>query len=405
MLPQEYVAHEYLLLDSRQGFIGRHAELEILSKWARGERAGSPRLFSLIGIGGLGKSALTWHWFKNEADRLQQPSFAGRMWWSFYDSDSTYESLITHLHAYVRGTSIAKSEALRINARERNILESLNKQNFLIVLDGLERLLRQFGGIAAPYQPDEKLHEIERKHFGRQTVVIRAGRFLRKLASLNSSRILINSRLHPAILEDEFDLPIRGVDWHDIEGLHDDDVLKFWTTCGAVDGTGVTGDPGLLLAHSNRLENHPGMLQVFARRVYRDPLAGRKFDKWLKQNPHFDLMSIDPKRARSYVMRTSWDDIASAERRLLQIVAAFRAGCDYLTLRNIVFAQGSTIVLSSDSELQDILARLQDYGFLGSNNRGEIAKYDLHPVVRNAVWNDMESSHRSYVDAQLRGAL
>jgi len=57
--PQPYLAHPYPL---QENFTGRLKERAMLTEWAGG--ADSEPLLSLVGMGGLGKSALTWFWLQ-----------------------------------------------------------------------------------------------------------------------------------------------------------------------------------------------------------------------------------------------------------------------------------------------------------------------------------------------------
>lgn len=90
--PEPYVAHPYTLLQSRD-LVGRQAELNALTDWVA--KPGSPafgaRVFCFVAIGGMGKSALAWKWFTRIAPQEMKP-LAGRMWWSFYESDATFEN-------------------------------------------------------------------------------------------------------------------------------------------------------------------------------------------------------------------------------------------------------------------------------------------------------------------------
>jgi hypothetical protein len=78
--PEPYIAHPYVLLESRE-LVGRREELNWVAK--PGSKPFGARLFHVVAIGGQGKSALTWHWFQNIAE-LEMKPLAGRMWWSFY---------------------------------------------------------------------------------------------------------------------------------------------------------------------------------------------------------------------------------------------------------------------------------------------------------------------------------
>lgn len=104
--PEPYIAHPFTLLRTRTGLIGRREELNLLTDWiARPETVGHARVFSLVAIGGQGKSALCWHWFNKIAPHeLTGPrAVDGRVWWSFYESDATYENFVIPTLAYVTG--------------------------------------------------------------------------------------------------------------------------------------------------------------------------------------------------------------------------------------------------------------------------------------------------------------
>jgi hypothetical protein len=94
--PRPYIAHPYTLLQTGR-LIGRQPELNELTEWVT--KSDKP-VFSVVAIGGMGKSALTWHWF-NKVAPLEMKPLAGRMWWSFYESDATFENFVIRALAYV----------------------------------------------------------------------------------------------------------------------------------------------------------------------------------------------------------------------------------------------------------------------------------------------------------------
>lgn len=98
--PEPYIAHPYTLLQVRR-LVGRKEELELLTDWVTGKRElQDVRIFNVVAIGGQGKSALTWTWF-NEVAPQEMTGLAGRIWWSFYESDATFENFVTRALAYV----------------------------------------------------------------------------------------------------------------------------------------------------------------------------------------------------------------------------------------------------------------------------------------------------------------
>lgn len=70
-----------------------------------------------MAVGGLGKSALTWKWFNDIAPQEMKP-LAGRMWWSFYESDAYFENLVTRALAYVSRRPLAETQQIPAPERE-----------------------------------------------------------------------------------------------------------------------------------------------------------------------------------------------------------------------------------------------------------------------------------------------
>jgi hypothetical protein len=152
--PEPYIAHYYALLQTGK-IIGRRRELDILTQWI----ARSPvPMFHVIAIGGMGKSALTWHWFHHIAPQ-EWPKMKGRIWWSFYESDGHFENFVTRSLAYVSGQSEAEVRKQNLRDRCDSLIQILHRESYLIVLDGLERLLTAYARMDAPYMRDDDIDE------------------------------------------------------------------------------------------------------------------------------------------------------------------------------------------------------------------------------------------------------
>jgi hypothetical protein len=108
---------------------------------------------SVVAIGGMGKSALTWKWFNDIAPQEMNP-LAGLMWWSFYESDASFENFIIRALAYVSKRSIEEIQKVNPQDRESQLLAILDKEPFLLVLDGLERILIAYARMDAAYLTD-----------------------------------------------------------------------------------------------------------------------------------------------------------------------------------------------------------------------------------------------------------
>ena len=173
--PEVYVTHPYKLLQTGR-LIGRQPELNCLTDWGAGSssqasppgsrsrktsdlsvgdmrsndarlnscefsyeeelrrRCHNSRMFFLVAIGGQGKSALTWHWFQTIAEQEIKP-LAGRIWWSFYESDASFENFVTRTLAYVSGEPLDEFRKLPAFEREDWLLRVLDHEPYLLVLD------------------------------------------------------------------------------------------------------------------------------------------------------------------------------------------------------------------------------------------------------------------------------
>ena len=398
--PHAYVEHQYLLLNSNTGLIGRRAELDLLDSWASDSGDDGARVFSIVAVGGMGKSALTWHWFRERASDAFSGSLAGRMWWSFYERDSGYEQFIDRALAYVtRSVTEVEIEELKskyqsLKDKEDELYRHLDQKPYVIVLDGLERVLFAYAGLRAAYVLDEAVTRAELENRPRHTIDIRAGRFLARLTRARASRILISTRLHPAILEDQWGECIAGSRRFELGGLNDDDAVTMFNRAGN------TGTRKLMLAQFKRFDCHPLLLEALSKMIAGDPRWGKNFDKWFKKNPGFDLFALPLKQTKSHVIKYILEQVDAAHLRVLQVIAAFRAPADYEDLSRLLVGSADK-PFSDEDRLIEALRQLQDQGLLGCDDRTDKFRYDLHPIVRGVVWNDTKSDDQQYVNAQL----
>lgn len=206
--PEPYIAHPYSLLQTKD-VVGRQAELNLLTDWVTTNKQvpADTRMFNLVAIGGMGKSALTWKWF-NDIVPNELPKLAGRMWWSFYESDAHWENFVIRALAYVSGQPEKTVREMKSPDREDQLWRIVDKQPFLLVLDGLERILLAYARMDAAQMRDDDLDEqtanavsgtrdlpgnvkksYQEKHRLRQCTDVRAGRLLRRFADVKASRV------------------------------------------------------------------------------------------------------------------------------------------------------------------------------------------------------------------------
>ncbi len=409
--PEAFIAHPYTLSQTHE-LTGRQFELDLLTDWATKAESEiyKASILSIVAIGGMGKSALTWKWF-NDIIQYKIKELKGRMWWSFYESDATFENFIIRALAYVSKSPIEEVKKISLRDRESQLLTTLDREPFLIVLDGLERILIAYSRMdAARFSDEDYEQQIENnatnaqnlsesssqlfrsRHTLRKTSDPRAGNFLRKLCNVKATKILISTRLYPADLQTITGLPIKNCAAVSLDGLTDDDAIELWRAIG------VNGSRDILLPLFNRVENHPLVIQALASEVAQYRRSPFDFAKWLLDHPDFNPFVLPLVQVKSHVLEFSLKGLESKALQILQFISAFRMPATYDTLEAMFI--GDTKVCSSGDDLDKILTKLEDRGLVGWDKRAN--RYDLHPVVRGVVWNNLEVNTRNDVYNALR---
>ena len=380
--PEVYLAHPYTLLQTHD-LVGRQDGLNLLTDWvARPEaEVHRARVLNVVAIGGIGKSAMTWKWFNDVAPQEMKP-LAGRMWWSFYESDARFENFVARALAYVSGRPREKVEEMPAPQREEELLGRLDREPFLLVLDGLERILVAYARMDAARLSDEDVGAGPQSL--RRAADPRAGAFLRRLVGVRESRVLVSSRLYPAALETATGEPVLGSFHFPITGLSDDDALSMWRAHG------VGGSRDVLLPMFHSFENHPLLLQALAGEVARYRPAPGDFDVWRRDHPDFDTFSLPLESRRTHVLEFALRGLDEAPRRVLHTMAAFRMPGTYETL-NAIFV-GDSRPFDDERGLDGALNELEDRGLLGWDRRAN--RYDLHPIVRGVAWSGLADGAR-----------
>jgi hypothetical protein len=133
--PEFYAEPPYI---GSHAFVGRAAQLEILTDWAAWAEPHPVLLFEAIG--GAGKSMLTWEWTTRHANAARD-DWAGLFWYSFYQKGAVMADFCRCALAYMTGrplSALRKKKQLELGEQ---LLRQLQIQPWLLVLDGLERIL------------------------------------------------------------------------------------------------------------------------------------------------------------------------------------------------------------------------------------------------------------------------
>jgi tetratricopeptide (TPR) repeat protein len=325
-------------------------------------------------------------------------SLAGRLWWSFYESDASFENFVIRALAYVSKRPREDIQKLPPPEREEQLLSLLDRKPFLLVLDGLERLLIAYARMDAARLSDDDLDQRTAnfvagayglpesaaqsfigQHRMRKTADLRTGAFLRKLAATRSSRILVSTRLYPADLQTDTGSERFGCRAIFLHGLSDDDALNLWRAFG------ISGSRETLLPVFHTFDSHPLLIQALAGEVSHERRTPGDFDGWRKNHPDFNPFSLPIVQVKSHVLEFALRGLDETALKVLHTIAAFRMPAAYDTL--VALLVGVDKPYSIESGMITILADLEDRGLLGWDRRAN--RYDLHPIVRGVTWSGL----------------
>ena len=406
--PTPYIAHPYTLSQTRD-LIGREEELNALTDWVT--KPGSPAyeaaILCFVAIGGMGKSALTWKWFKDIAPE-EMPDLAGGLWWSFYESDAHFENFLNRALCYVGELDEQDVRKMPWQDREALLLQHLNDKLYLFVLDGgLERILlaynrmdaslacrrlrmtskRPTGVAVAAGLPASAAQSFTGQHRLLQTIDPRAGHFLRKLPQVQKSRILISTRLYPLALQLPNRGPYPGCSAFFLKGLSEDDGVALWRQLG------VSGLRRELVPLFNRFDSHPLLVQALAGEIMRDRKTPGDFAAWLENNPDFDPASLPTTQVKSHILQHALAGLDEALRETLTSIVALRTPATYDTLEALLV--GADKAFGRRQALDQALTELEDRGLIGWDR--EANRYDAHPIVRGVAWHFASKADREAI--------
>ncbi|MGI9500076.1 MAG: DUF4062 domain-containing protein, partial [Geminicoccaceae bacterium] len=375
-LPKADIVHPYTLSEA-QALVGRQKELNALTDWVTEAEAAfrNARIFYLVAIGGMGKSALAWKWFQEIAPK-EIPDLKGRLWWSFYESDADFANFLDRALGYVSDLHEDDIHKMAWQEKETLLLRHLDEKPFLLGLDGLERILLAYCRMDASHLADDDLDQetanrvagahglpetAGQSFFGRhklrQTVDPRAGRFLQKLASVHASRVLVSTRLYPSALQTQRGGPRPGCVAYFLPGLADDDALDLWRALG------VSGKRAELLPLFDSFERHPLLLQALAGEVANYRGRPGDFAAWKTAHPEFVPTELPLEQRRSHILQFALQGLDGPVREVLHTITGFRLPASYQTLEALLI--GADKACPNATALGQALTELEDRGLIG----------------------------------------
>ncbi|MFN8479456.1 MAG: hypothetical protein U0074_16700, partial [Kouleothrix sp.] len=380
--PQPNFAHPYPI---QSGFTGRVRSRTMLSRWLG---AGAQPVLAVIGIGGMGKSALGWAWLQRDvlgralpgatadaptdAAACRLPEAArpeGVLWWSFYETGASFEAFLNEAIIYASAGDISPRDLPSTHDKVRALLSLLHQRRLLLVLDGFERELRAYASLGAAYQGDAVAREQQGEH--RACVSPHAARFLRAAATLPLlSRILVTSRLFPRELDE-----LAGCDRHDLERLDPDDAVAFFQT------QGIRGTRAEIMAACAPYGYHALALRLLAGVVKKH----RRTPGDIRVASQYQVLPELKGQAQHHILQIAYDQLDAPKRGLLSRLAAFRSPMPYDAL-------AALNNYTDSARFDQALDELEQRGLLFFDRQQ--ARYDLHPVVRGYAYERLANKSR-----------
>jgi hypothetical protein len=329
--PAFYAKPDYI---GRHDFVGRTAQLQVLTDWAKPSDSTSVLLFEAIG--GNGKSMLTWEWTTKhaEAARAGYEPWAGRFWYSFYEKGAIMRDFCLHALHYMTQQPMETLEKKPMVTLRTALVAQLHARPWLLVLDGMERVLVAYHRIDAAEVRDEDVNRPTDKILDRDPCdAIRPEdtELLRALVAARPSKILISSRLIPRVLLNPSGLPLPGVRSLVLPGLDDADAERlFCEVCG------IRGTPAHIRYYLKTFcDNHPLVISVLAGLINSPGPHRGHFDAWAAASEYgakLNLARSDLIQSRNRILFAAMDALDAASRQLLSTLALLTDAVDYDTV-------------------------------------------------------------------------
>lgn len=348
-------------------FVGRRAQLDALNDWASPADTHPVMLFDAIG--GTGKSMLTWEWATKHATKARG-DWAGRFWYSFYERGAEMADFCRHALGYMTERPVGEFGKLRTPELSELLLAQLRKRPWLLVLDGLERVLVAYHRVDAAQVTDEEANAPTDQIAQRDPcTAIRHedDDLLQLLAGAAPSKVLITSRLVPRVLLNRANQTIPGALRVTLPGLRPVDAEELFRSMG------IRGDSEAMQSYlKSNCDCHPLVIGVLAGLI-QDYLSDHgNFDAWAKAAP-LDLGQLDLVQKRNHILLASMDALPEQSRKVLATMALLSESADYALLAELL-------------PPEDLVAAVPDLQRRGLLQYDVFSKrYDLHPVVRGVA--------------------
>jgi hypothetical protein len=256
-------------------------------------------------IGGTGKSMLTWEWTTGRATDVRA-DWAGVFWYSFYERGAVMADFCRRGLAYTTGRPLkefAKTKQLELSEL---LLRQLRARPWLLILDGLERVLVAYHRADAAQLADEQAGTSDQIANRDLCAAIRPldDDLLRALTTATPSKVLVTSRLVPQALVHRSGQPLPGVLHERLPGLRPADAEALLRGV-----PGVHGDSERIRDYlQQHCDCHPLVTGIVAGLVVNHLPARGDFDAWAADpdaGGRLDLAELDLVGKRNHILRSA----------------------------------------------------------------------------------------------------
>ena len=357
--------------DSTASFTGRTAEREMLTSWLCNDT--EHPLLSIRGLGGMGKTSLVWRWFHDDVEKLgQMAPLKQFLWWSFYGENHSFDRFIDYcLTDLLKET---RTDTVSLEDKIDNVFRYLQNNEVLLVLDGVERMLRDYVGFGSSYRT-EYVEEKNPLSFD-SCISLSFASFLKRLANeIVKTKTLVTTRLHPREI-----LHISGVRMEELRELKLEDAVEYFTREG-LKGTHteleyVAGIGGC----------HPLYLRILSGMIKNDHQFPCDIKQWKQKDPYSELKG---ENQRHLILELAYNALSKQEQVLISSVSAFRFA--------VIFEEISHICEPEQRKsLQQMITGFCKRGLLFevTNKKSDLKKFDMHPLVKTYCYKRLQNRTR-----------
>jgi|GEM_PF-2311990 len=318
----DYFCNSINLPNLNEPLVGRQTELATLD-----EKLGAGGCLAITGVGGQGKTALAWAYFKKSYDEV---GFAKPIWHTVQrgGADSALTTIATYLEINLAGQSPEQTA--------EQVRYKLSQQPRLLVLDNFEDALTEGGELS----PD--LAALWPKITGQN----------------GSSRVLITTRDLPNLAKQYRPEILKLKGWSEADGL------------AYLQRRKLADQPEQLLRAVRKAEGNPFALNLVANLVE----GGDALTDLVNDGDSWDFeLQAEPR-----LLVKSWDRLHDHEREVLKVLAVLRPPISPELLEYLL--QPPTLPAQTPRERRELLRRLEhDLGLISSPG------YQLHTLFRRFV--------------------